>query len=359
MSAEGRPLPEAAATPAALALGSMLGSAPVLSILVISYNTRAMTLDCLRTVVAETRTPYELIVLDNASADGSAEAIAAEFPEVRLIASPENLGFAEGNNVAARVARGEYLLLLNPDTLVLRGALDKLLGFARAEPQAGIWGGRTLFADGSLNPSSCWRRLDLWALAMRASGLAGLFRDSPVFNAEAYGGWRRDSPREVDIVTGCLFLIRRETWDRLGGFDPTFVMYGDEADLCRRAQAIGAPADDHPRGRDRALRRRLGDRARRQAGAALPGADDADPPALPALAAAARPRAAARDAAHPGAGAPRPARGPCRRAGRPGASSGRAGPSGATATRTGPDRPAAPGLRPGEPRRGGGPRGTA
>ena len=74
----------------------------MLSILVVSYNTRAMTLDCLRSVVAETRTPYELIVLDNASADGSAAAVAAEFPQARLIASPENLGFAEGNNVAAR-----------------------------------------------------------------------------------------------------------------------------------------------------------------------------------------------------------------------------------------------------------------
>jgi GT2 family glycosyltransferase len=237
MSADGRPLLEAATTPAAPE--SVTESAPVLSILVISYNTREMTLDCLRSVVAETRTPYELIVLDNASADGSAAAVAAEFPQVRLIASPENLGFAKGNNVAARVARGEYLLLLNPDTLVLRGALDKLLAFAKEKPQAGIWGGRTLYADGSLNPFSCWRRLDLWALAMRATGLAGLFRDSPVFNAEAYGGWRRDSPREVDIVTGCLFLIRRESWDRLGGFDSSYVMYGDEADLCRRAQAIG------------------------------------------------------------------------------------------------------------------------
>jgi GT2 family glycosyltransferase len=236
MSADGRPLLEETAAPAP---ESVTESAPVLSILVISYNTRAMTLDCLRSVVAETRTPYELIVLDNASGDGSAEAVAAEFPQVRLIASPENLGFAEGNNVAARVARGEYLLLLNPDTLVLRGALDKLLAFARETPQAGIWGGRTLFPDGSLNPASCWRRLDLWALLMRATGLVSLFRESPLFNAEAYGGWRRDSPREVDIVTGCLFLIRRVTWDRLGGFDPTYVMYGDEADLCRRAQAIG------------------------------------------------------------------------------------------------------------------------
>jgi GT2 family glycosyltransferase len=213
--------------------------APVLSILVISYNTREMTLACLRSVVAETRTPYELIVLDNASADGSAAAIAAEFPDIRLIASPENLGFAEGNNVASRGARGDYILLLNPDTLVLRGALDTLTGFARAHPQAGIWGGRTLFPDGRLNPSSCWRRLDLWALLMRASGLGSTFRKNPLFNAEAYGGWLRDRVREVDIVSGCLFLIRRADWERLGGFDPTFVMYGDEADFCRRAQAIG------------------------------------------------------------------------------------------------------------------------
>jgi hypothetical protein len=219
--------------------GVHAGGAPAVSILVISYNTREMTLDCLRSVVAETRGPYELIVLDNASADGSAEAIAAEFPDIRLIAHPDNLGFAEGNNVAARHARGEYLLLLNPDTLVLRGALDTLVAFARANPEAGIWGGRTLFADGALNPGSCWRRLDLWALAMRASGLGSLFRASPLFNAEGYGGWPRDTVRQVDIVTGCLFLIRRESWDRLGGFDPTYVMYGDEADLCRRAQAIG------------------------------------------------------------------------------------------------------------------------
>ena len=74
---------------------------------------------------------------------------------------------------------------------------------------------------------------------MRATGLSSLFRASPVFNAECYGGWKRDTVRAVDIVTGCLFLIRRQTWDRLGGFDPTFVMYGEEADLCRRAQNIG------------------------------------------------------------------------------------------------------------------------
>ena len=103
----------------------------------ISYNTRAMTLDCLASVVAETTVPYELIVLDNASPDGSAAAIAAAFPElVRLIASPENLGFAVGNNVAAREATGEYILLLNPDTLVLDHAIDRLVAFAERTPQA-------------------------------------------------------------------------------------------------------------------------------------------------------------------------------------------------------------------------------
>ena len=86
-------------------------------------------------------------MVDNASRDGSAAAIAAAFPEVELIARPDNLGFAGGNNLAAARARGEYLLLLNPDTVVLEAAVDRLVAFARARPQAGIWGGRTLFGD--------------------------------------------------------------------------------------------------------------------------------------------------------------------------------------------------------------------
>src|SRR5688500_14237732 len=121
---------------------------PVVSILVISYNTRAMTLECLRSVVAETRVPYELVVLDNASPDGSAAAIAAafppeSFPQIRLIASAANRGFAGGNTLAAQAARGRYLLLLNPGTLVLDHAIDRLVAFAERTPAAGIWGGRT------------------------------------------------------------------------------------------------------------------------------------------------------------------------------------------------------------------------
>ena len=98
---------------------------------------------------------YEIIVLDNDSSDGSAEAISEKFPEVNLIASADNLGFSEGNNYCAKIAKGEYLLLLNPDTVTLDKAVDKLLSFSLDYPQAGIWGGRTLFSDHSLNSSSC------------------------------------------------------------------------------------------------------------------------------------------------------------------------------------------------------------
>ena len=209
---------------------------PVFSILVISYNTRDMTLACLRSIISQTQTPHEIIVLDNASTDGSAAAIAAEFPGITLLAGTQNHGFARANNIAARQARGEFLLLLNPDTLVLDGALDRLMAFARRAPEARIWGGRTVFADGSPNPSSCWRRMDLWNLFCRATGLTGIFRNSPLFNSEAYGGWDRMSEREVDIVTGCLLLISRKDWDTLGGFDPAFFMYAEEADLCLRAR---------------------------------------------------------------------------------------------------------------------------
>ena len=117
---------------AAMAQAPAAAPDPLVSILVVSYNTRAMTLECLASVIAETRVPYELIVLDNASPDGSAAAIAAEFPDVRLIASRENHGFAKGNNHAAREACGRYLLLLNPDTLVLDVALNtERIGFLR------------------------------------------------------------------------------------------------------------------------------------------------------------------------------------------------------------------------------------
>lgn len=213
---------------------------PDVSIIIVSYNTRDMTLEAIRSARAGTKTPHEIIVVDNASTDGSAEAIAEAFPDISLMAQNENLGFARANNLAAEQAKGTFLLLLNPDTVVLDDAIDQLLAFARACPEAKIWGGRTLHGDGSLNPTNCYAHMSIWTLSCRVTGLTAIFPGSLLFNPETYGTWSRDSEREVDIVTGCFLLIKRTFWARLGGFDPDYVMFAEEADLCLRARALGA-----------------------------------------------------------------------------------------------------------------------
>lgn len=214
---------------------------PELSIIVVNWNTRDLTLACLRSLYDQTReTPFEVLLVDNGSHDGSAAAIAAAFPQVRLFAETRNHGFAAANNLAALHAKGRYILLLNSDTEVLDGAVDRLMAFARATPQARIWGGRTVFADGRLNPQSAWGRVTLWSTLCFALGLTKAFPDSPLFNPEGLGGWDRGSERAVDIVSGCFFLIEAGLWRDLGGFDPLFFMYGEEADLCARARRHGA-----------------------------------------------------------------------------------------------------------------------
>lgn len=213
---------------------------PELSIIIVSYNTVAMTLECLRSVYAQTFTECEVLVVDNASSDQSASAIRSQFPDVRLFEESVNHGFAKANNIAAEAARAEHLLLLNPDTVVLSRAVDQLLEFARRTPSARIWGGRTLFADGSLNRANCWRRMGVWTNACRVAGLDRRFPTSGIFSREAYGEWDRATEREVDIVSGCFFLIDTELWRDLGGFDVRYVMYGEEADLCLRARQLGA-----------------------------------------------------------------------------------------------------------------------
>lgn len=211
------------------------------SILVVSYNTRELTLECLRSVFAHTRTDFELIVVDNDSQDGSADAIEAEFgARVRLMRSAENLGFAGGNNLAARQARGEFVLLLNPDTELRSPAIDALVAYARQEPRAGLWGGRTTFADGSLNPGSCWSRPTPWTTLCYSLGLTR----SPIlkgfFDPERLPTYGRDEAREVDVVSGCFLLLTRALWEELEGFDLRFHMYAEDVDLCLRARVRGA-----------------------------------------------------------------------------------------------------------------------
>lgn len=222
--------PPALAKPAALDV----------SVIVVSYNTQELTLACLQSIFDHTtRVRYEVIVVDNASKDKSAETIAKQFPRARLFAQEQNLGFGLANNIAARQATGRYLLLLNPDTEVLSGAIDRLVAFADANPGAALFGGRTVFPHGGLNPTSVWRAPSLWGLACRAIGIDNVFHGSGYFNWDAYGGWERDCVREVDIVSGCFMLVRRPVWEQLGGFDPAFFMYGEDWDICMRAARAG------------------------------------------------------------------------------------------------------------------------
>lgn len=213
---------------------------PELTVIIVSYNTVDLTLSAIRTLYETTvKTTFRCVVLDNASTDGSAEAVREAFPQVELIASEENLGFAKANNVIAAEAKTKWLLLLNPDTEVHENAVDALMEFGRSNPEGGIYGGRTVFPDGSLNIASCWNRITPWSAFCTAVGLRTIFPNSSFFNPEAIGGWKRDSARKVDIVVGCFFLIETKLWRELDGFDLRYFMYGEEADLCLRAKRLG------------------------------------------------------------------------------------------------------------------------
>lgn len=210
------------------------------AVLIVSYNTRDRTLECVRSVLAHPPAAgTEIVVVDNDSADGSADALELEFPEVTVLRSGGNLGFARAVNLGARASTADYLLLLNPDTVVRQGALPSLLAFARAHPEHGVYGGRTFREDGELDPSSCWGAPTLWSLACFASGLSTAFAGSPVFDPESLGRWPRDTVREVPVVTGCLLLVSRADFDRIGGMDERFFLYGEDAEFSLRAARAG------------------------------------------------------------------------------------------------------------------------
>ncbi|CAN5275634.1 N/A [soil metagenome] len=210
------------------------------SVVVVNFNTRDKTIECLYSVMNQgLGDDLELILVDNGSTDGSAEAIRLAFPAMTVIEAGENLGFARGVNLGARHASKHFVLLLNPDTVVLPGAIEAMLDFADAHPQYRMYGGRTLRPDGSVDPSSCWGAPTLWSLTSYALGLSTAFSGSRVFDPESLGSWKRDSVREVPVITGCLLLMSRSDWDALGGMDETFFLYGEDAEFSLRARREG------------------------------------------------------------------------------------------------------------------------
>ncbi len=159
-----------------------------LTVIVVTWNTRDLTLRCLETLFENTSdVDMRVIVADNNSHDGSADIIAERFPQIDLIRNPGDFGFARANNEAIQQVDSEWILLLNPDTEVHPNAIKNLLAFSKQHPEAGITGGRTVFPDGSLNPTSCWNKMTPWSLFCQMSGLNRIFKNSEFFNAEAIG----------------------------------------------------------------------------------------------------------------------------------------------------------------------------
>ena len=213
-------------------------SPPTLSVIIVSYNTRGLTLDCLRTLFAQLAPlSAEVVVVDNASADGSPAAVAEAFPAVRLLVNAANLGFGAANNLAMRVARGRYFLLLNSDAFPHAGCLPALVDFLETRPRVGMVGPRLVNADGSLQ-RSCWPFPSPWRALLDSLWLPGsLAARWPGF--DDYRHWPHDTERTVDFVIGACLLVRREVYEQVGGFDERFFVYQEETDWQKRCQQAG------------------------------------------------------------------------------------------------------------------------
>jgi hypothetical protein len=214
---------------------------PLVSVVVVSYQTAQLTVDCLRSLRAACRAgPYEIIVVDNASTDGSAEAVAASVPGARVVRLARNIGFGQAVNVAAEAASGRWLLLVNPDTTVVGDVVAAFAQAALVDPGAGIYTGRTLRPDGTDDGHSCLAPPTLWSLFCFAAGLSTLFRRSATLNPEPLPRLDRTRPARVPAASGCLLMVERELFRRLGGFAPDYFMYSEDIDLCVRATRLGA-----------------------------------------------------------------------------------------------------------------------
>ena len=212
---------------------------PDATVVVVSFNTRDILRNCLASLDrAQGKRDIEVIVVDNASRDGSADMVAAEFPAVRLVRSAVNLGFAAGNNAAFDRARGRHVILLNPDTLLDRAALERAISHMDDCPTVGMAGGRLLGRDGSDEPAA---RLfpSVFNDFLALSGLAARFPRSRLFGRFDRTWAPIAQAADVDWVPGAFAIIRREVLEQIGHFDERFFLYYEEVDLCRRIKAAG------------------------------------------------------------------------------------------------------------------------
>ncbi len=195
--------------------------------------------DCLYSIINSPRQyTREIIVVDNASQDGSPEMVQRAFPDVSLIHNPENYGFAKANNIGIQAARGRYLCLANSDTLIQADCLDKLSRYLDTHPDAAVVGPKLLWKDKSLQ-WSCRKFPGLWNTLCPALGLTRLFPHVPFLSGEHMGYFRHDRTIEVDALVGAFLMIRTEAAEQVGLMDEKYFFYCEEIDWCKRFKNAG------------------------------------------------------------------------------------------------------------------------
>ncbi len=209
-----------------------------LSIIIVNWNVRPLLADCLRSILAHVDlAETEILVVDSASTDGSVEMIRNDFPQVRLMAQSENVGFTRGNNLALQVVTGQFHLLLNPDTVIIGDAFQQMMNFLETHPKVGIVGPRTLNTDGTYQ--STRRRFPTVLTAFFES--TWLQKLAPRRLLDHY--YVNDAPEsatvEVDWVQGSALMARSQVYETIGGLDEGYVMYSEELDWCHRAKDAG------------------------------------------------------------------------------------------------------------------------
>jgi len=217
----------------------MPAAKPVVSALIVSYNVKNLLLKCLEAFYAHSDIPVEAVVVDNASTDGSAAAVAAEFPKAVVLAQSRNLGFGRANNVGLERCQGRFVLLLNPDVTVNPQAVGRLADFLITRPDAAAVGPRLMFPDGRLDPDSRRSFPVPSSLFYRTVGLSRLFPKSKVFGRHNMGHVPETDVHEMDAGTAACLMVRMAALDRVGFFDPRYFMFGEDLDLCYRLKLGG------------------------------------------------------------------------------------------------------------------------
>lgn len=206
-----------------------------LTVVIVSYNVRSYLVQCLRSLAkALDGTDSEIYVVDNHSKDDTVEYLSSHFPEVQLVASPHNLGFARANNLAIRKSASEYVLLLNPDTVVAERTVREALDFMDAHPDAGALGVRMLDVTGASARESRRGLPSPMVAFYKMTGLCARFPKHPRLGHYYMGDLPWESPARIEVVSGAFCMLRREALDKVGCLDEDFFMYGEDIDLSYR-----------------------------------------------------------------------------------------------------------------------------